>query len=204
MRDFHDAKLMARSLRTALADDGVAISASRSLELVARTLGFESWNVLSASIKREADTAPQAEARRSDVAPATGLPSSIAQIELGCTDLEAAKAYYCGILELPLVGEIADSIFVRCGELNLIVQRSANPRRGRTVYFNGDGRVHEATAALKARGVQFSQEPRRIARLADSVDVWLGFFDDPWGNPFGLLANMPPPALDRSADAGPA
>lgn len=121
----------------------------------------------------------------------TTLPNRIAQLELGCTHLEAAKRYYCDVLGLPLVGEIGDSIFVRCGDLNLAVQRSENPRRGRTVYFSGDGQVREMTAALKARGVVFSQEPRRIARNHQGVDVWLGFFEDPWGNPFGLLANMP-------------
>ena len=189
MRDFRDAKLMARSLRAALADDGVAIPANRSLELIARAFGLESWNVLSAKIKQEPPAPTQTP--RPDARDASDLPSRVAQIELGCTDLEAAKAYYCGVLGFPLVGEIPDSIFVQCGDLNLIVQRSANPRRGRTVYFSGDGRVHEATAALKARGVEFTEEPRRIARLADSVEVWLGFFDDPWGNPFGLLANMP-------------
>jgi catechol 2,3-dioxygenase-like lactoylglutathione lyase family enzyme len=125
------------------------------------------------------------------------LPNRIAQIEVGCTDLEAAKRYYGEVLGFPLVGEFGDSIFVRCGDLNIAVQRSASPRRGRTVYLSGDGRVREATAALKARGVVFTQEPRRIAQLPEGVDVWLGFFDDPWGNPFGLLANMP--AADPAA-----
>jgi catechol 2,3-dioxygenase-like lactoylglutathione lyase family enzyme len=122
---------------------------------------------------------------------ATALPSRVAQIELGCTDLEAAKRYYCDVLGFPLVGEIGDSIFVRCGDLNLAVQRSASPQRGRTVYFSGDGQVHEMTAALTARGVVFTQAPRRIARNHQGVDVWLGFFEDPWGNPLALLANMP-------------
>jgi catechol 2,3-dioxygenase-like lactoylglutathione lyase family enzyme len=190
MRDFRDAKLMAKSLRAALGDDGMTVSTSRSLELIARSFGLESWNVLSGKIKQDAAPARRSEVVRADPPPAGGLPDRIAQVELGCTDLDAAKAYYCGVLGFPLVGEIADSVFVRCGDLNLIVQRSANPRRGRTVYFSGDGRVHEATAALKARGVEFKEEPRRIARLDGGVDVWLGFFDDPWGNPFGLLANM--------------
>lgn len=119
------------------------------------------------------------------------LPDRVAQIELGCTDLGAAKAYYCEVLELPLVGETRDAIFVSCGGLNLTVQRAEAPRRGRTVYLGADGRVREATAALKARGVAFSQEPRRIARDHLGYDIWLGFFEDPWGNPFGLLCNMP-------------
>jgi len=165
------------------------VSTARSLELVATAFGLKSWNVLSGLIKRAEEAPPQA-AIAVDASP-TGLPIRVAQVELGCTDLEAARAFYCGVLGLPFVDEVGDSIFVRCGDINLIVQRTATPRRGRTVYLGADGRVHEATAALKARGVQFSQEPRRIARNHQGVDVWLGFFDDPWGNPFGLLCNMP-------------
>jgi len=190
MRDFRDAKTMAKSLRSALAEDGVAVTASRSLELIARAFGADTWNILSARIKQTETPTPRLAADGGE----TAVPTRIAQIELGCTDLEAAKRFYCEQLGLPLVGEIADSIFVRCGEVNLIVQRSANPRRGRTVYLSGDGRVREATEALKAAGVVFTQEPRRIARQHQGVDVWLGFFEDPWGNPFGLLANMPPEA----------
>lgn len=129
-----------------------------------------------------------------DASGKAGLPTRIAQIEVGCTDLAAARRFYCDQLGFPLVGETPDSIFVRCGDLNMAVQRSDEPRRGRTVYLSGDGQVHEATAALKAAGIVFTQEPRRIARRHQGVDVWLGFFDDPWGNPFALLANMPPEA----------
>ena len=49
----------------------------------------------------------------------------------------------------------------------------------------------EATAALETRGVVFKRAPRRIARDHEGYDVWLGFFEDPWGNPLALLANMP-------------
>src|SRR5450432_1004913 len=114
----------------------------------------------------------------------TFSPPKIAQIELGCTDLAAAKRFYCGALDLPLVGEVGDSIFVKCGEVNLIVQKSDQPKLGRTIYFSADGQIHEATAALKAQGIAFSQEPRRIARNHQGFDIWLGFFADPWGNPF--------------------
>jgi catechol 2,3-dioxygenase-like lactoylglutathione lyase family enzyme len=187
MRDFRDAKTMAKSLRSALAEDGLPVTASRSLELIARSFGADTWNILSARIKQAETPAPRPVSAVNE----TALPMRIAQIELGCTDLEAAKRYYCDQLGFPLVDAIGDSLFVRCGDVHLIVQRSANPRRGRTVYFSGDGQVHEMTEALKARGVAFTQEPRRIARQHRDVDVWLGFFEDPWGNPLGLLANMP-------------
>ena len=51
MRDFRDAKAMAQSLREALKAKSVTLSHSESLELVAKTLGFHDWNVLSAAIQ---------------------------------------------------------------------------------------------------------------------------------------------------------
>jgi catechol 2,3-dioxygenase-like lactoylglutathione lyase family enzyme len=124
--------------------------------------------------------------------PARFSPPKIAQIELHCADLGEARAFYCGVLGLAAVGEFGDSLFVRCGEVNLILQASATPKvPGSMIYFSADGEVREATSALKAQGVAFTQEPRRIAHNHAGVDVWLGFFNDPWGNPLALLANMP-------------
>ncbi|WP_366010417.1 glyoxalase superfamily protein [Shimia sp.] len=50
MRDFRDAKSMAKSLRTALAETGVDVSHSTALELVAKQFDLPDWNVLSAKI----------------------------------------------------------------------------------------------------------------------------------------------------------
>lgn len=50
MRDFRDAKAMARTLREALAAKQLAISNSQALELTARMLGVRDWNTLAAAI----------------------------------------------------------------------------------------------------------------------------------------------------------
>jgi hypothetical protein len=50
MRDFRDAKAMARTLREALAAKVVKISNSEALELVAKVLGERDWNTLAAAI----------------------------------------------------------------------------------------------------------------------------------------------------------
>ena len=49
MRDFRDAKAMARTLREALAAQGVTITNSASLELTARMLGRSDSTVRSAT-----------------------------------------------------------------------------------------------------------------------------------------------------------
>ena len=121
---------------------------------------------------------------------ATFSPANIAQIELHCTNLDQAKQFYCGCLGLRLAGQVGDSIFVQCGEVHLIVQQTPNPSRGSTIYFNADGCIHQATEALRQQGITFSEEPRCIARGHEGKDIWLGFFEDPWGNPLALLSNM--------------
>jgi len=50
MRDFRDAKAMARSLRNALNARAIQTTHSESLELIAKVFGCETWNILSARI----------------------------------------------------------------------------------------------------------------------------------------------------------
>ncbi len=50
MRDFRDAKAMAQTLRDAIKSKAT-ISQSESLELIAKILGFQNWNVLAATIQ---------------------------------------------------------------------------------------------------------------------------------------------------------
>jgi ClpX C4-type zinc finger/Glyoxalase superfamily protein len=50
MRDFRDAKVMAHSLRDALKTKAMEITHSESLELIAKTFGYENWNILCAKI----------------------------------------------------------------------------------------------------------------------------------------------------------
>ena len=80
MRDFRDAKVMAHSLRDALKAKtlrakAMEITHSESLELIAKTFGYENWNILSAKI----DTAQP----RSDSA--AGQPAPTPQAVLYCS-----------------------------------------------------------------------------------------------------------------------
>jgi hypothetical protein len=51
MRDYRDAKVMARALRTGLTDQSLTITHSQSLELVAKAFGYDNWNILAAKIE---------------------------------------------------------------------------------------------------------------------------------------------------------
>lgn len=50
MRDYRDAKAMAKALREALGEREMAITHSEALEIVARQFGLANWNILSAKI----------------------------------------------------------------------------------------------------------------------------------------------------------
>jgi hypothetical protein len=51
MRDFRDAKVMARALRDALKAKAVEITHTEALELMAKAFGYDDWNILSAKIE---------------------------------------------------------------------------------------------------------------------------------------------------------
>jgi hypothetical protein len=59
MRDFRDAKAMARTLRKALAAKDLKISNSDSLELIAQAFGLRDWNTLSAMLSAELADPPR-------------------------------------------------------------------------------------------------------------------------------------------------
>jgi uncharacterized protein len=70
MRDFRNAKAMARTLRQALAERSWSISHSDSLELIARVLGSKNWQTLLAAIEADPDQAASRPAETAPPAPA--------------------------------------------------------------------------------------------------------------------------------------
>src|SRR5262249_6351516 len=74
MRDFRDAKAMAHSLRDALKAKAVETTHAECLELIARTFGYDNWNILSAKIaaaERASAAAHSLPAARERTAPKT-------------------------------------------------------------------------------------------------------------------------------------
>jgi two-component sensor histidine kinase len=65
MRDFRDAKAMARALRDALKAKAIETTHTETLELIAKAFGYENWNILSAKIE-EAEPSASAQAPGSD------------------------------------------------------------------------------------------------------------------------------------------
>lgn len=87
MRDYRDAKLMARALRENLNGKGVALSLAESLELVAKQFGYDNWNVLAAKIDTGRPGAPDGAITLSEVVPIIRM-----------FDIAKAVEYYCDLL----------------------------------------------------------------------------------------------------------
>jgi len=77
MRDFRDAKAMARALRDALKTKSIETTHAEALELIAKAFGYENWNVLSAKIEAAESAASDEHAvslaTQNDPAPLTTL-----------------------------------------------------------------------------------------------------------------------------------
>ena len=116
MRDFRDAKPMARTLRQALALKGVTISNSEALELVAKMLGERDWNTLAASIdasrlREQAWTRLESVYAKSE--PVMG--SIVGRVRGGFTvDLGGASAFLPGSqVDIRPVHNVVDSLMGR-------------------------------------------------------------------------------------------
>src|SRR3954468_24119707 len=92
MRSFRDAKLMAKTLREAMASKQVELSHSETLELVARQFGYADWNVASASFGEYRDGAAATAKDVSDVSLEMGIPI------LRIFDVEKAREFYLDFL----------------------------------------------------------------------------------------------------------
>jgi small subunit ribosomal protein S1 len=98
MRDFRDAKAMARTLREALAAEGVTISNSKALELAAKMFGERDWNTLAAAVeasRRRDEAWTRLEGVYAKNEPVTGL--IVGRVRGGFTvDLGGATAFLPG------------------------------------------------------------------------------------------------------------
>ncbi|MDP3258719.1 MAG: glyoxalase superfamily protein [Bosea sp. (in: a-proteobacteria)] len=92
MRSFSDAKLMAKTLREALASRQIDLSHSETLEVVARQFGLADWNTAAARLGEHLDELAPARGDASGVGLGSGIPI------LRIFDLEKAREFYLDFL----------------------------------------------------------------------------------------------------------
>src|SRR5258705_217693 len=99
MRDYRDAKAMAQAVRAFLADHGVKITNSQSLELIAKAFGVADWNTLAGAIRGEV-TAPRAKVATPSATIDAGIRPAVRPLySQNMTAQDAAKFVERGIIE---------------------------------------------------------------------------------------------------------
>lgn len=168
MRDFRDAKAMAKALKLALEQDGTTIAHTRALEIVARQFDCPSWNVLSARIEKED-------------APAIAFEGAVPIVRI--FDLSKAQEFYFDFLGFSLdwdhrYGENFP-IYMQVSRAGLKLHLSehagdASPGGNMCVYMKGIRAFH---AELTAKNYRFMKPG--LEREDDRLEVTV---IDPFNN----------------------
>jgi methylmalonyl-CoA/ethylmalonyl-CoA epimerase len=110
-------------------------------------------------------------------------------------DLPRAVAFYRDVLGLKFLFEAPPAMaFFDCGGVRLMMSRpevageAAGQRFASIIYYTVPD-IHEAAAALGARGVMFEAAPHIVARLPHA-DLWMGFLRDPEGNLLAIMSEV--------------
>lgn len=169
MRDFHDAKAMAKALKLALEADGVGIPHTRALEIVARQFDLPNWNVLSARI--EADEQPDA----------ISFEQAVPIVRI--FDLAKVEEFYFGFLGFSLDWEHRYGenfpVYMQVSRAGLRLHLSehagdATPGGNMCVYMKGIRAFH---AELTAKNYRFMKPG--LERSDDRLEVTV---TDPFNN----------------------
>jgi methylmalonyl-CoA/ethylmalonyl-CoA epimerase len=117
---------------------------------------------------------------------------ALGQISMNARDLSRAVAFYRDRLGLRVLFDAPPKMaFFDCGGVRLMLSLPETPEYdhpGSVLYFRVDD-IRRAHAELRARGVEFQDEPHLIARLPDH-DLWMCFFRDPEGNTLALMSEI--------------
>ncbi len=155
MRNFRDAKLMAKSLRETMSARQVPLSHSEALEIVARQFGYDDWNVLAAKIGEAEAPAPQRSGET--VRLQMGIPV------LRIFDETKAKQFYLDFLgfamdwdhrfapDLPLYMQVS-----RSGLQLHLSEHHGDASPGSTVFVRMEG-IDALHAELTARRYAYSR-----------------------------------------------
>ena len=113
----------------------------------------------------------------------------IGQIAFGVSDIDAAERFYRDAIGLRHLFRFGDLTFFDCAGTRLLLEKSAHPSPGATLYFACPD-IALTVAALQARGITFTGKPHLIAPMEDH-DLWMAFFRDPDGNSLAVMQEAP-------------
>ena len=133
------------------------------------------------------------------MAPSTPFPATaqarlrrVGQIAIVVRDLDRAVAFYRDTLGLPFLFQAPPGLaFFDCGGVRLMLTLPEGPEeaRGTSILYYVVDDIAGTHAALAARGVEFLNQPRVIARMPDH-DLWMAAFRDSEGNLLELMCEV--------------
>ena len=117
----------------------------------------------------------------------------IGQIARHVSDIDAARKWYGDVLGLPHLYSFGDLAFFDCGGTRLFLSLSKERKPESILYFRVAD-IAATVAALKARGVVFTDAPHMIHRHQDGTEEWMTFFNDHEGQTLALMSQVRPQA----------
>jgi methylmalonyl-CoA/ethylmalonyl-CoA epimerase len=116
----------------------------------------------------------------------------IGQIAITVADVDRAEAFYRSQLGLRHLYRFGNLTFFDCAGVRLMLAKAEVPEninRTSVIYFKCAD-IGLTVRELKARSVQFTQGPQRIAEM-DDHDLWMAFFNDPDGHTLAVMQEAP-------------
>ncbi len=116
--------------------------------------------------------------------------SRIRQIAVAVADLDRSRSFYRDILGVKHLFDAPHLAFFDLDGIWLMLSDNPDetPRPGSTLYFEVPD-IRQAHAQLKARGVDFIDEPHLIADMG-SYELWMNFFKDPDGTVLAIRSEV--------------
>ena len=115
----------------------------------------------------------------------------IGQIAILVKDVSRATEFYRDKLAMKHLFSAGNLAFFDCGGVRLMLDKPEKVEAGTSIIYFNVPEIHQAHEQMKARGVEFVDQPHLIARLPDH-DLWMTFFRDSEGNLLGLMSEVPP------------
>jgi methylmalonyl-CoA/ethylmalonyl-CoA epimerase len=116
----------------------------------------------------------------------------IGQIAIVVQDLDRAVAFYRDTLGMRFLFQAPPKLaFFDCGGVRLMLdvpEEEEFKHPASILYYKVDD-IKATWAALRDRGVEFRDEPHRVARMPDH-ELWMTFFRDPEGNTLALMSEV--------------
>ena len=117
---------------------------------------------------------------------------SIGQIHISVEDIDRAVAFYRDVLGMKFLFQVPGQpmAFFDCGGIRLYLGKSEDPNLvfSPLLYYRVES-LDNACAALRASGVELTQEPHLVHKTEEQ-ELWMAGFEDSEGNQLLLMSEV--------------